>query len=57
METIDRPLDRPRGMDGKEFTVRLIDVLRWPAAFVAAVVILEEPLTALLRAITGALSG
>lgn len=57
MDTIDRPYERPRGMDGKEFTVRLIDVLRWPAAFVAAVVILKEPLSALLRAMTGALTG
>ena len=47
----------PRGMDGKQFTVSLIDVLRWPVAFVAAVVILTAPLTAFIRAVTAALSG
>lgn len=57
MDQIDGRIDRPQGMNGKEFTVRLIDVLRWPAAFVAAVLILKEPLAGLLRAITGAVSG
>lgn len=54
---MDRIDDRPQGMNGKEFTVRLIDVLRWPAAFVAAVLILKQPLAGLLHAITGAVSG
>jgi hypothetical protein len=34
----------------KQFAIRLIEALRWPAAFVAAVVILREPLGRLIGA-------
>ncbi|WP_375401991.1 hypothetical protein [uncultured Sphingomonas sp.] len=50
-------MDDRRGMDGKQFVVSMIDVLRWPIAFVAAVLILREPLSAFLRAVTASLTG
>ena len=42
-------------MDWKSFTVRIIEVLRWPAAFIAVAVIFRAPLTALVVAITSTL--
>jgi hypothetical protein len=33
----------------KQFAIRLIEALRWPAAFVAAIVILREPLGAFIN--------
>jgi hypothetical protein len=34
----------------KQFSIRLIEALRWPVAFVAMVVILREPLSAMITA-------
>ena len=39
-------------MSWKQFTIRLIEALRWPAALVAIVWILREQLSALLHAIS-----
>lgn len=38
-------------MDWKRFTIRLIEALRWPAAFIAVAVIFREPLGAFLMSI------
>jgi hypothetical protein len=46
-------MDEAPTMSWKTFTIRLIEALRWPAAFVAAVVILREPFTQLVQWITG----
>jgi len=40
-------------MDWKRFTIRLIEALRWPAAFIAVAVIFREPVTAFITAISG----
>jgi hypothetical protein len=42
----------PATMSWKAFTIRLIEALRWPAAFIAAVVILKLPLTQLVSYLT-----
>lgn len=48
-------IDRPQ-MDWREFTVRIVEALRWPAAFIAIFVILREPIIALVRTVTAAIS-
>lgn len=44
-------MDDTRQMNWKAFTVRLIEALRWPAAFVAVCWIFREPLTRILNAL------
>jgi hypothetical protein len=44
-------------MDWKRFTIRLIEALRWPAAFIAVAVIFREPLTQFVAAISNGVSG
>lgn len=39
----------------KQFTIRVIEALRWPAAAVAIAIILREPLTRLLNGLTTAI--
>jgi len=48
-------IDRPQ-MDWREFTVRIVEALRWPTAFIAVFVILREPISALVRTLTIAVS-
>lgn len=42
-----------RDIGWKQFVVRLIEVLRWPAAAIAIAVIFREPLTLLISAVAG----
>lgn len=44
-------MDETPQMNWKAFIVRLIEALRWPAAFVAACLIFREPLTRILNAL------
>lgn len=46
-----RVLDDVGQMDWKRFTIRLIEALRWPAAFIAVAVIFREPVTAFMTAV------
>ena len=46
-----RVLDDVGQMDWKRFTIRLIEALRWPAAFIAVAIIFREPVTAFMTAI------
>lgn len=39
-------------MDWKQFSVRIIEALRWPAAVIAIAIIFREPLTHLFNALT-----
>ncbi|HEX8446065.1 MAG TPA: hypothetical protein VF649_05570 [Sphingomonas sp.] len=49
-------MNEPKNMDWREFTVRIIEALRWPAAFIAVIVILREPIHALVAALLRAAS-
>ena len=41
----------------KAFTIRLIEVLRWPAAWAIIVYLLREPLASLIHRLLGGPSG
>lgn len=53
---MENGMDDLRAMDWKRFTIRLIEALRWPAAFIAVAVIFREPLTQLLSAVSKGVS-
>lgn len=44
-------------MDWKAFTVRMIEVLRWPAAFVVVFFLLRGPIGQFVSALAGKLAG
>lgn len=46
-----RVLDNVGQMDRKRFTIRLIEALRWPAAFIAVALIFREPVTTFITAL------
>jgi hypothetical protein len=48
-------VEERQGMNWKQFTIGMVEALRWPAAFIAIAVILREPLTGLLHQFTGSL--
>jgi hypothetical protein len=51
----DAMIERPK-MDWREFTVRIVEALRWPAAFIAIFVILREPINQFIAALVHGLS-
>ncbi|WP_425228657.1 hypothetical protein [Sphingomonas sp.] len=44
-------MDEATQMNWKTFTIRLIEALRWPVAFVATCFIFREPVTRFLHAL------
>lgn len=54
--TMEDGMNGAGSMDWKRFTIRLIEALRWPAAFIAVAVIFREPLTQFVSAISQGVS-
>ena len=50
-------MDDRAGMGWKGFTISLIEILRWPVAWVIIFFLLREPIGRLIGAFAGKLSG
>lgn len=46
------PVNEIRVMDWKQFVASLVASLRWPVAFIIIIMLLREPFTAMLNALT-----
>lgn len=45
-------MEERQGMNWKQFTIGMVQALRWPAAFIAIAIIFREPASRLLQHFT-----